>query len=88
MKKILLPICALMLALSLVAAEPGDEIKAAAKALSNKANYSWKSESRVSGMPFNPGRPSAKGEKDGFTVLTQEINGETIQAVLKGTNGV
>ena len=88
MKNILLPSFALAMALSSMAAEPADEIKAAAKALSHKANYTWKSESRVSGVPFNPGPTIGKTEKNGFTVLSQEINGQTIQAVLKGTNGV
>lgn len=88
MKIVLFPSFAIAVALSSIAAEPGDEIKAAARALSDQANYTWKSESRVSGVPFNPGPTIGKTEKNGFTVLSQEINGATIQAVLKGTNGV
>jgi hypothetical protein len=72
----------------LAAAEPRDEIKAAAKALSGKANYTWKSDSQIAGMPFNPGPTVGKTEKSGFTVLSQEIRGEIIEAVLKETNGV
>jgi hypothetical protein len=87
MKKELLFSATALMAASLLAADksPKDEITAAAKSLSEKANYSWKTTVVVpEGSRFRPGPTEGKTEKDGFTHLTMSFGDNTTQAVLKG----
>ena len=87
MKTTLLFSVTALMALPLWAADLADEVKAAAKKLADKPNYSWtaKAESAQQGQGrrgFSP--PSGKTEKNGLTVLTYTIGERTIEAVRKG----
>ena len=86
---------ATVLALPAWAADPADEIKAAAGKLADQPNYSWtaKVESAQQNQQNQPGRgrgfgggspPSGKMEKGGFAVLTYKIGDNTTEAVRKG----
>jgi hypothetical protein len=83
----------LMLAGSLIAADstPKDDVLAAAKALGNQANYSWKSTIANAGGGGGGGRGAGPGEgktqKDGYTWLSMTRGGNTTEAVLKGDKG-
>jgi hypothetical protein len=80
----------ILLAGSLFAADasPKDEVKAAAKALGNQTNYSWKAtvESPNGGGRFN-GPTDGKTEQGGYTCLTMTRDDGTTEAVLKGDKG-
>jgi hypothetical protein len=78
-----------LLAGSLIAADstPKEDIKAAAKKLAEKSNYSWKQTVDSAGGQFRPGPTEGKTEKDGFTVLSMTFGENTRQAVLKGSKG-
>jgi len=83
-----------LLAASLIAADsPKDDVQSAAKKLSEKGNYSWKS-TPVSaggggggGGRFRPGPTEGKTEKDGYTFLAMTRGENTTEAVLKGDKG-
>jgi hypothetical protein len=90
-----LPLLACLLAASghLFAADAGpkDELKAAAKALGDKPNYSWKSnvENAGGGGGGRMGGPTeGKTEKDGVTHLSMTRGETTTLALLKGGKGV
>jgi hypothetical protein len=80
----------ILLAGSLFAADasPKDEVKAAAKALGNQTNYSWKAtvESPNGGGRFN-GPTEGKTELGGFTWLSLSMRDNTVEGVLKGGKG-
>jgi hypothetical protein len=80
----------ILLAGSLFAADasPKDEVKAAAKALGNQTNYSWKAtvESPNGGGRFN-GPTDGKTEQGGYICLTMTREDGTTEAVLKGGKG-
>ena len=67
---------------------PKDDVKAAATALGDQANYSWHTsvESPNGGGRFNA-PTDGKTEKGGYTMLSMTRGDNTIEAVLKGTNG-
>jgi hypothetical protein len=66
-------------------ATPKDDITKAAKALGEKANYSWKTTVVVpEGTQFRPGPTDGKTEKDGHTHVTMSFGDNTTQAVIKG----
>ena len=67
------------------AGEIRDDLKAAIKALEAKPNYTWTGE--IEGTPFPMSPLEGKAEKDGFMLVSQDMNGKAVQAVLKGTNG-
>jgi len=69
-------------------ASPKDEVKAAAKALGNQTNYSWKAtvESPNGGGRFN-GPTEGKTENGGYTWLSLTMRDDTVEAVLKGGKG-
>jgi len=73
---------------ALGAAEPKDALKGAAKNLADKPNYSWTSTLRFEGMDREFPPTKGKAEKDGFIVLSQEVQDTTVEAVLKGDKGV
>lgn len=75
-------------ALGLRAAEPKDEAQAALKSLREKSNYSWISKLDLPGSPFTPAPIHGKWEKGGFTMVSQESDGNKLEAVLKGDAGV
>lgn len=90
MKTTLLFSAVSLVAISLLAADTADEVKAAAKKLSSKDNYSWTTTIKIpegSGGNFRPGPTDGKTEKDGYTIITTTRGDNTIVAVLKGGNG-
>ncbi len=98
MKTLVLASCFLVAAGSLLAADaaPKDDVKAAAKALGDKPNYSWKSNVENAGGGGGGGGgggrmggpTEGKTEKDGVTHLSMTRGDNTIVAVLKGGKGV
>ena len=77
------------LTLSLAAAgSPKDDITGAAKALAEKANYSWRMTTVVpENAPFRPGPWDGKAEKDGLTHVSLSFGDNTSEFVLKGDKG-
>jgi hypothetical protein len=89
MKKTILFSTILMAAGSILAADstPKDDVKAAAAALGNAANYTWQSTMDMgANSPFQPGPTDGKTEKDGYTTVSMSFGDNTSMAVLKGTN--
>jgi hypothetical protein len=77
-------------AASLMAAEttPKDEVTAAAKKLTDKGNYSWKTTTVVpESNPFKPGPTEGKTEKDGISHVSLSFGDNTTQFVVKGEKG-
>ena len=72
-------------------AAPQDDVKTAATALGNAANYSWQTAVTVPEGGFGASTSDGKTEKDGYTSLSLSStfgdNTTTTQAILKGTNG-
>ena len=88
MKRILTATFLSTFALTLCLADAKEDVKAAAKKLSEAPNYSWTAVTEIEGGQFTPAPISGKAEKGGFAVLTQERDGNTTTAVLKGDKGV
>jgi hypothetical protein len=89
MKTQMLAVVAVLLARSLMAADPApkDEIASAAKKLGEKDNYSWKTTVVVpEGTQFRPGPTEGKTQKDGLTLVTMSFGDNTTKAVIKGDN--
>ena len=77
----------ILTAASLVAAEssPKDDVTGAAKALGEKANYSWKTTVVVPpDSRFHPGPTEGKTEKDGATRVSMTFGDNTTEFVLQG----
>ena len=89
MKRNILLGAVLLCATSLVAADAGSDVKAAAKKLSEKGNYSWKSTSEsAGGGGGNRGGGPTEGKTDAGTVYLSMTRGDnTLEAVLKGEKG-
>jgi hypothetical protein len=91
MKRNILFSTMVLLAGSLFAADasPKDEVKAAAKALGNQTNYSWKAtvESPNGGGGRFNGPTDGKTENGGYTWLSMTRDDGTTEAVLKGGKG-
>jgi hypothetical protein len=78
---------AALIATSLIAADssPKDEVTSAAKALGDKANYSWKTTITVpADSPFHPGPTEGKTEKAGATLVSMSFGDNTTEIVLQG----
>lgn len=74
-------------AVSLVAAEttPKDDVTGAAKALGDKASYSWRMTVAVpEGSRFKPGPTEGKTEKGGATRVSMTFGDNTTEFVLQG----
>ena len=83
-----------LLAGSLLAADSSkDDITSAAKNLTSKGNYSWKTTVDAGGGGgggggrFRPGPTDGKADKDGTIFLSMTRGENTIEAVLKGSKG-
>lgn len=92
MKRNILLGAVLFCATSLVAADAASDVKAAAKKLSEKGNYSWKSNSENAGGGGGGGGQRfggpTEGKTDAGTVYLSMTRGEnTTEAVLKGEKG-
>ena len=78
---------AALIATSLIAADstPKDDVTSAAKALQDKANYSWKTTIIVpADSRFHPGPTEGKTEKAGATRVTMTFGDNTSEFVLQG----
>jgi hypothetical protein len=85
MKTKILATAVALVAGTLLAADPKEEVKSAAKKLGDKANYSWKQTVAVpEGTQFRPGPTEGKTEKDGYTLITSTFGDNTIETVIKG----
>jgi hypothetical protein len=68
---------------------PGDEVKAAAKKLSEVANYSWTTTTTVpEGSRWRPGPTTGKTNKDGFSWLSSTMGDRTSESIIKGEKSV
>ena len=79
-----------LVASSLCAADDAkSDIKAAARKLADKPNYSWTSTPKFEGGQggFRPGPTEGKLEKDGWVHTSATFNDATIETVLKGDKG-
>lgn len=74
-------------ALTLMAAEPKDQVAAAAKKLVGQS-YSWTSLTKVEGAQYTPRPLEGMADKDGFVCMKQEFNNNSAEAFMKGTKGV
>lgn len=88
MKRFLTTTMALSLAWTAVLADAKDDVKAAAKSLSEAPNYTWVATTEIEGVQFTPPTITGKAEKGGFAVIESERDGTTTTAVLKGDKGV
>jgi len=91
MKKLVFPCLAAAFATASSFATPVDDLTAAAKKLSDSPNYSWTATTQMAGgggarggPGFGGGPVSGQTEKGGFTVITREFNGNSMQTVRKG----
>jgi len=87
MKKSLLAFVSLVVVTGTVlAADPKDDVKAAAKKLAAKTNYSWVSTPKSEGDRASAGAGPMEGvtEKDGFTAVTFTLGNNEIELAFKG----
>jgi hypothetical protein len=69
-------------------ADPKEDVTAAAKALGEKDNYSWKSTTDMgANAQFRPGPTEGKTEKNGPICLSMSFGDNTTEAVVKGEKG-
>src|ERR1051325_5374008 len=76
----------LILAFSLLGAEPKDDVKKAARNLGEKSNYSWVATTKNEGDSNTPGPGAVEGqsEKGGFTYVTMTVGNNDIEMAFKG----
>jgi hypothetical protein len=65
---------------------PKDDVTAAATALGNQPNYSWRTTSENASGGFRRGPTDGKTEKDGYTTLSLSFGDNTTDVVIHGTN--
>lgn len=85
----LLVCSSLLFASSILAADAGpkEDITKAAKALTEKGNYSWRTTVTVpADAQFRPGPTEGKMDKDSGTYVKMSFNDNTTEAVIKGKN--
>ncbi|MSU34713.1 MAG: hypothetical protein EXS36_06300 [Pedosphaera sp.] len=75
-------------AVSLQAGTPKEDVSAAVKKLADQPSYSWSTATEIEGSQFKPGATTGKTEKGGFTVISQEVQDNTVMAVRKGDKAV
>jgi hypothetical protein len=75
-----------MLAASMAVAQTNtaEQLKSAIAKLKAETNYTWTVKVELPTMGFTPGPMDGKTEKDGYTLVSQEFNGNTMQAAYKG----
>ncbi len=89
LKRMLLASVLTVASTTLFAAEAKDEITSAAKALGEKANYSWKTTVVVpESAQFKPGPTEGKADKEGTIYLTMSFGDNMMEAVIKGEKAV
>lgn len=73
----------------LTAADATEEVRSAAKKLSDKASYSWtsSSESQGGGQGRGEGSREGKTEKNGYSLLNMTFGDNSVQAAFKGEKG-
>ena len=77
----------MVLAAGPLLAAPSDDVKTAAAALGNAANYTWQSKVDMGAdSPMQMGPTDGKTEKDGYTTVSMSMMDNTSTVVLKGTN--
>jgi hypothetical protein len=77
----------MILAAGPLLAAPKDDVKTAADALGNAANYSWQTTLDMgANSPFQMGPTDGKTDKGGFTTVSSTMMDNTSLVVLKGTN--
>jgi hypothetical protein len=89
MKRLSILSLAMLAVAPLLAADstPKDAVTAAAAALGNQPNYSWRTTVEAgNGGRFRPGPTDGKIEKGGYAVLTLSFNDNTTDVVIRGTN--
>jgi hypothetical protein len=72
-----------------MAADPKDDVTSAAKTLADAGNYSWtQTAANTDGSTgFGTGTTEGKTQKDGLIYTSRSFNDNTIETVMKGTNG-
>ncbi|HEV2393885.1 MAG TPA: hypothetical protein VG146_16150 [Verrucomicrobiae bacterium] len=77
-----------LVASSLMAAEPKDDVTNAAKKLADQDNYSWKQTmENANGGGFGPASAEGKIEKGGAVWMSMTMRDNTIEAVKTGNKG-
>lgn len=87
MKKLLIPCPAAAFATSFVYAAPADDVKAAAKKLSDATSYAWTTKTENAGGGgggFGAGATNGVTEKGGYTLITRESQMGSMQTLRKG----
>ena len=75
----------LFLASSALAADSAtNQVSGALAKLKNAANYSWTTTQVIPDMPFTSGPTKGKAEKGGYSLISQEMGDNKIEAALKG----
>ncbi len=65
-------------------ADMTSSVSAAVTKLADAANYSWTTTVQLPNMQFTPAPVNGTTEKDGYSMVSQDFNGNTMQAVFKG----
>jgi len=86
MKRIVLLTGAMAAVMPLFAADTNsvDTLKQAIAKLKAEPNYSWTEKVELPTMGFTPEPMQGVAEKDGFMLVKQDMNGNTVQAAFKG----
>ncbi len=69
-------------------AGPKEDVQAAIGKLADAPSYTWVATSTIEGSQFAPASITGKASKDGYAVVSQERDGNTTLAVIKGDKGV
>ena len=69
-------------------AAPADDLAAAVKKLAAAPNYSWTTTTEMANSQFPAMPADGVAEKDGFSIVTRNFNGNSMQTVRKGTQVV
>jgi hypothetical protein len=79
--------CSTALFVGTIIADSKEDLTKAAKALSDKGSYSWRTTVAVPAeTQFRPGPTEGKTEKDGATYVKMSFNDNTTECVIKGKN--